>query len=123
MKTNTRNACSVNRANSPESAKININKLVAPSTQCVDSHGMANTEKSVTGEGNAPRVWVVTAPSAYRTMHTCFLGRGATKQAALEDAYGPKESWGNATRKSLRIADVYETDKATADDLEFNANS
>jgi hypothetical protein len=68
------------------------------------------------------KVWVVTAPSAYRSMHTCFLGRGATKQAALEDAYGPKESWGNNTRKSLRIADVYETDEATADELEHGSN-
>lgn len=70
----------------------------------------------------ATKVWVVTAPSAYRSMHTCFLGRGATKQAALEDAYGPKSDWGNNTRKSMRIADVYETDEATADELEHGSD-
>ncbi len=80
-------------------------------------------EETVTGDSNAPRVWVVTAPSAYRMAHTCFLGKGATKSAALEDAFGPKEQWGNATRRSLRVADVYETDKSNADELEYNSNS
>ena len=65
------------------------------------------------------KVWIVTAPSAVGYGY-CFLGRGATKQAALEDAYGPRASWGNATRKSMRIADVYETDIATAEELEHN---
>jgi hypothetical protein len=73
----------------------------------------------VTGYVKKARVWVVTAPSAYRIGHTCFLGRGATKQAALEDAYGPKQGWGNATRKSMRIADVQEVDADEADSMEF----
>lgn len=79
-----------------------------------------NQNQPETVSANQNRVWVVTAPSAYRMMHICFLGRGATKQAALENAYGPRESWGNNTRKSMRIADVYETDTATADELEYN---
>jgi hypothetical protein len=56
-------------------------------------------------------------------MHTCFLGRGATKEEALTNAYGPRQSWGNNTRKSMRIADVYETDATTADELEHGYES
>jgi hypothetical protein len=67
---------------------------------------------------NENKVWVVTVPSAYRAMHQCFLGKGATKHAALEDAYGPRRAWGNATKASARQADVYETDAATADSME-----
>ena len=69
------------------------------------------------------KVWVVTAPSAYRMAHTCFLGRGATKEAAMLDAFGPREAWGNATRRSIKNADIYETTEADADELEFNANN
>jgi hypothetical protein len=69
-------------------------------------------------ETKTKRVWVVTVPSAYRAMHQCFLGSGATKHAALEDAYGPRRAWGNATKASVRQADVYETDAATADSME-----
>lgn len=67
------------------------------------------------------KTWIVTAPSAYRIGHTCFLGRGATKAAAIADAFGPREAWGNATRRSMKAADVYETDAATADELEHGA--
>lgn len=82
------------------------------------------TETQITSEtANASqnRVWVVTAPSAYRMGHTCFLGRGATKQAAIADAFGPREAWGNNTRRSMKAADIYETDAATADDLEHGS--
>jgi hypothetical protein len=71
----------------------------------------------------ARNVWVVTAPSAYRMAHTCFLGRGATKEAAMLDAFGPREAWGNATRRSIRNADIYETTVAEADELEFNSSN
>ena len=74
-------------------------------------------------ETETKKVWVVTAPSAYRPMHTCFLGRGDTKAAAISDAFGPREAWGNATRKSMRIADVYETDVETADNMEHGGDS
>jgi hypothetical protein len=67
-----------------------------------------------------PSVWVVTVPSAYRLGHQCYLGRGLTKQAALEDAYGPRQQWGNNTRKSMRIASVYSTDPDTADEIEHS---
>lgn len=40
--------------------------------------------------------------------HECFLGKGATKNEALEDAYGPRESWGNGTKKAMRNANVRE---------------
>jgi len=53
-------------------------------------------------------VFVVTTPSAYRAGHQCFLGSGTTKAAALEDAYGPKESWGNSTKRAIRQADVHQ---------------
>jgi len=53
-------------------------------------------------------VWVVTTPSAYRLGHQCLLGSGSSKAAALEDAYGPKESWGNSTKRAVRNADIYQ---------------
>ena len=83
---------------------------------------MNTTQKEVTGDGIARRVWVVTAPSAYRFAHTCFLGRGATKKEAMEDAFGPRLNWGNATRRSIRNADIYETDEAEADRLEHGSD-
>ncbi len=64
------------------------------------------------------KVWVVTKPSAYRMGHVCFLGRGSSKDEALRDAYGPKDQWGNLTRRSMRDADVYETTVAEADEME-----
>ena len=57
---------------------------------------------------NNNTVWVVTTPSAYRANHQCFLGSGPTKAKAIEDAYGPKESWGNSTKRAVRNADVYQ---------------
>jgi hypothetical protein len=54
-------------------------------------------------------VWIVTKPSAYRAGHQCFLGSGETKASALEDAFGPKESWTSYTKRSIRDSDVYET--------------
>ncbi len=87
------------------------------------SHLAMNTQiNSETGASNVARVWVVTAPSAYRMGHTCFLGRGATKSAAITDAFGPKP-WGNATRASMRIADIYELDASEADALEFQGDN
>jgi hypothetical protein len=58
------------------------------------------------------KVWVVTAPSAIH-MGVCFLGRGATRAAAIADAYGPTPN-----RKSMRIASIYETTADEADQLE-----
>jgi hypothetical protein len=52
--------------------------------------------------------FAVTTPSAYRFGHQCFLGSGNTKTEALEDAFGPKDSWGNATRKAVKRADVFQ---------------
>ena len=63
---------------------------------------------SMNNELTTSLVWVVTTPSAYRLSHQCFLGSGPTKTAALEDAYGPKDSWSNSTKKSIRNADVYQ---------------
>lgn len=57
-------------------------------------------------------VWVVTAQSGVH-MGVCFLGRGATRAAAIEDAYGPTPN-----RKSMRSANIYETTAAEADELE-----
>ena len=50
--------------------------------------------------------WVVTSPSAYRASHECVLGMGTTREAALEDAFGPRSGWGNSTRASIRRATV-----------------
>lgn len=55
------------------------------------------------------KIWVVTAPSAYR-FRNCLLGQGATKTEAMADAYGPKP-W----PKSARYADCFEM---TFDELE-----
>ena len=56
----------------------------------------------------SPQIWVVTSPSAYRTSHTCLLGSGSTKAEAAEDAFGPRESWSDSTKKAIRQADVYQ---------------
>lgn len=55
------------------------------------------------------KIWVVTAPSAYR-FRNCLLGEGKTKLEAMADAYGPKP-W----PKSARYADCFEM---TFDELE-----
>lgn len=70
-----------------------------------------------TGEGNALRVWVVTAPSGIH-MGVCFLGRGATKAEALDDAFGPGWRNSNHASRSAKRADVYQTSAAEADELE-----
>ena len=59
-------------------------------------------------QNNTSLVWVVTTPSAYRHNHQCFFGSGNTKTAALEDAYGPKDSWTDYVKRSIRNADVYQ---------------
>lgn len=75
------------------------------------------SDVALTLESGTPTVWVVTVPSAVH-MGVCYLGRGPTKQAAIEDAYGPRASWGNNTRRSMRNADIYETTPEEADKLE-----
>ncbi|CAB4186559.1 hypothetical protein UFOVP1329_28 [uncultured Caudovirales phage] len=57
---------------------------------------------------NPTLIWVVTTPSAYRSGHTCLIGSGKTKAEAIEDAYGPKDSWGNSTKRAVRNADIYQ---------------
>lgn len=64
------------------------------------------------------KVWIVTTPSAYRANHVCFLGKGASKQAALEDAYGPREDWSKSTKAAIKCADVYEVSEDEARDME-----
>lgn len=64
--------------------------------------------------------FAVTTPSAYRNHHQCLLGSGNTKTEALEDAFGPKDSWGNATRKAVKRADVREVTEDELHDLQFN---
>lgn len=64
--------------------------------------------------------FAVTTPSAYRLGHQCFLGSGKTKTEALEDAFGPKDSWSNATRKAVKRADVREVTEDELHDLQFN---
>lgn len=66
------------------------------------------------------KVWIVTKPSAYRRDHTCVLGRGATRAAAIESAYGPKSDWSSQTKAQIRSADVYEISEDDADELESN---
>jgi hypothetical protein len=70
-----------------------------------------------TGANTVSRVWVVTAPSAVH-MGVCFLGRGATKNEAIADAYGPNWQRHSRTRQNVRHADIYETTVAEADALE-----
>lgn len=64
------------------------------------------------------KIWIVTTPSAYRMNHECFLGKGATKNEALEDAYGPRESWGNGTKKAVRNANVREVSEDECSEFE-----
>lgn len=68
------------------------------------------------------KAWVVTAPSSYRLGHTCFLGRGATKTEALENAVGPKP-WGNAAKRIARNADVYQVTAEEADEMEHRGDA
>ncbi len=69
---------------------------------------------------STPSVWVVTAPSAYRAMHQCFLGRGASKPEALENAFGPKP-WSAFQKSSAKRADCYQVTPTQADDLEHHS--
>ena len=64
------------------------------------------------------KIWIVTTPSAYRLNHECFIGKGASKNAALEDAYGPKESWGKNTKQAVRRANVREVSEDEAMEYE-----
>ena len=57
-------------------------------------------------------IYAVLVPSAYRFGHLCLIGRGATKKAALEDAYGPSEYWSARTRSQARRAEVRLIDEA-----------
>jgi hypothetical protein len=65
-------------------------------------------------------IWIVTIPSAYRMGHQCYLGSGPTKAAALEDAFGPKASWGNTTKRSVRNADVYEISEDECREIQYS---
>lgn len=66
-------------------------------------------------------IWVVTTDSAYRMGVLCFLGEGATKDDALEDAYGPKEQWGNSAKKSISRAQVYQITASELAELKYAA--
>ena len=77
-------------------------------------HKLESTQMPNTTEKTC---WVVTAPSAYRPGHTCFLGRGTTRQHAMEEAFGAPP-WGPAAKKSMRIASVYQVNEDEADNLE-----
>jgi hypothetical protein len=48
--------------------------------------------------------FVVTRPSAISG--TCLLGEGATRNAAIADAYGPKP-WSPYVAKQIKSADIY----------------
>jgi len=64
-------------------------------------------------------IWIVTTPSAYRMNHECFLGKGSTKNEALEDAYGPRESWSNATRRAIKAANARQVSEDEAREYEM----
>lgn len=106
--------------------------------QSSDSDGRAEANEIAQGERNyrqqvlgddattvttePAKAWVVTAPSSYRLGHTCFLGRGATKTEALENAVGPKP-WGNAAKRIARNADVYQVTADEADEMEHRGDA
>jgi hypothetical protein len=60
-------------------------------------------------------IFVVLTRSAYLDKD-CILGQGVTKKEAIEDAFGPKSSWGNSSKRSYKNSWVKEM---TED--EFNA--
>ena len=64
-------------------------------------------------------IWIVTTPSAYRMNHECFLGKGSTKNEALEDAFGPRVYWGNSTKRSIKAATIRQASEDEARELEM----
>jgi hypothetical protein len=48
--------------------------------------------------------WVVTRPSAISG--TCLIGEGATKQAAMAEAFGPKP-WSSYAKGLVKRSDIY----------------
>jgi hypothetical protein len=66
-------------------------------------------------------IWVVTTPSAYRIGHQCFLGCGPTKAAAIEDAYGPKDSWSNGIKRLVRNADIIQVTEDECREMQYNS--
>ncbi len=68
-----------------------------------------------------PTVWIVLTPSAYRFGVDCYLGRGASKPEALENAFGPKP-WSAFQKSSAKRADCYQVTVAEADALEAADN-
>lgn len=63
------------------------------------------------------KTFAVLVPSAYRN-RMCLLGSGSSKAAALEDSFGPKDSWGNSTRRAIKNADIVEVTEDELRDLE-----
>ena len=57
------------------------------------------------------KVWVVTM---YSEFHQCprLLGTGKTRQAALENAYGPMADWSSEIKESMKKAEVYSITEA-----------
>lgn len=51
------------------------------------------------------QIWIVSKSSAYRSGHECILGSGSSRNAALENAYGPKP-WTPYVKRSMKDADV-----------------
>ena len=71
---------------------------------------MNNQPTTQSTESKSATQWVVTKPSGVH-FGVCLLGEGATRDAAIEDAYGPKQNWSPQTRKQIKSADIYETDE------------
>lgn len=81
-----------------------------------------NTPESLPSSESAPvapvaTVWVVTVPSSYRMGHQCFLGEGASKAAAMADAFGPKP-W----PRSARNVDCYAVTPDRAQEMRESVN-
>jgi len=61
--------------------------------------------------------YIVEVPSAI-SHRMCLLGHGPTKAAALEDAYGPKDSWGPSTQRSVKNAQIRQVSDDELADLQ-----
>lgn len=60
------------------------------------------------------KTFVVTRPSGISG--TCLLGEGATRAAAIADAYGPKP-YSPYVAKQIKSADIYEVEDAELEAL------